>query len=124
MATSFDATAFLRSEPAVADLSAKDGYALIFSGAGVTVAGANARIVGICVDPVASGRNATYQVAGQVRAVAGAGVSKGALLTTDSSGRLVTATTGQNVVAQALEAGSANAVMAVEVFPGGGGLAP
>lgn len=124
MAVSFDAPGFLRTETAGADLSAKEGFALVGSSGNAVTAGANVRILGICVDPVVSGRTTTIQVAGLARAVAGAAITKHALLATDSQGRLVTATAGQNVVAQAMEAaGGAGAIISVELFNGGGGLA-
>lgn len=115
---------FLRTGTAAASFAAKEGYAVVGSGANVAIAGANVRVLGILADNVASGATATIQVAGMARAVAGAAVARWALLATNASGQLITATPGQNVVAQALEAASgAGAVFAVEVFPGGGGLA-
>lgn len=124
MAVGFHAEGFLRTRPAAADFTSSEGRAVVISSGNAALAGANARILGILVDNPKQGKTATIQVAGQVRAVAGAAFADGVLLTTDASGRLVTATTGQNIVAQASEAASgAGAIVAVEVFHGGGGLA-
>lgn len=115
---------FLRAFTAGADFTTHEGKAVVGSGATVVIAGANVRALGILADNVKSGRAATVQVAGMARAVAGAAVAQWALLATNASGQLITATTGQNVVAQALEAASgAGVIFAVEVFNGGGGLA-
>lgn len=115
---------FLRVFTAGADFTSHEGKAVVGSGANVVLAGANVRALGILADNVKSGAGATVQIAGVARAVAGGAFAQWALLATNASGQLVTATTGQNVVAQAYEAASgAGAIVSVEVFNGGGGLA-
>lgn len=91
-------------------------HAVVHSGTtpgACTTAGANAVILGICQDEVdaadvANGRQAQVRIDAVVRAVAGAAVACHALVATNASGRLVTATTGQNVVGRALTAAGAN----------------
>lgn len=91
----------------------------------VTVAAlANHRIYGILQNTPESGQAADVGILGVSKAVAGAALSAGAYLTTDSSGRLVTATTGQLACAQAItDAGGADEVFTVFLNPGLG-LAP
>lgn len=57
---------------------------------------------------------------GETKAVAGAAVTRGDLLMTDTHGRLITATSTNQVVGQAKEsAGAAGVVFAVNLFAGG-----
>lgn len=115
---------FLRAFTAAADFTGKEGHAVVGSGATVAIAGAAARAIGLLADEVPAGKSATVQVAGVARGRAGAAFAAWANLATDAQGRLVTATTGQTIVAQAYEAATAaGQLVRVEVFNGGGGLA-
>lgn len=120
----------LRTEIAGVDLSAKEGFAVIAGSSGtagqVILAGtAGIQIMGVVTDPVIAGRTTTFVASGECRAVAGAAVVKHAKLAVTAAGKFITATTGQVIVGQALEAASADLVLfTIELFSGGGGLAP
>ena len=75
-----------------------------------------ANVLGILQDNPRLGEGGTIKVRDVSKAVIGAAVAVDALLTTDAQSRLVTATTGQNVVARALEAGgTVNQLISVEL---------
>lgn len=112
----------LRAVLASADLSASQWCAMKLDANGkLAVAGANQRhIAGVLVDdPAAANRSGTVLTRGRVKVKAGAAISLadgGTPLTTDASGRFVTATTGQFVHAIAYEAaGAANVLIEVEL---------
>jgi len=78
-------------------------------------------LVGVSVENIANGNSASYQAGGKGVAYAGAAVAVGALLTTDSSGRAVTATQSasstQNLIGRAVTAASgANQLIEIELF--------
>lgn len=76
--------------------------------------------IGILQDDPATGEAGTIKTDGVSKGQAGAAFTNRALLTTDATGRLVTATTGQNVVARALEAATAaDQLVAVDIRLGG-----
>lgn len=73
------------------------------------IATAAAVVWGVAKNDAASGKECLIGVHGTVPAKAGAAIAVGAALTTDSSGRFVTATTGQRIFGRALQAaGAAN----------------
>jgi len=76
--------------------------------------------IGILQDDPATGEAGTIKTRDVSKVVAGAAFTNRALLTSDANGRLVTATTGQNVIARALEAATASGqVVAAEIRLGG-----
>ena len=101
------------TEPAAGDLSAKQFYFMIWSSSNVTTATA---VTDACTGvlqnkPAAAGRAAELIVVGPTKVVAGAAISAGALLTTDTSGRAVTVTPGTDttkyILGRAMEAAGA-----------------
>lgn len=78
------------------------GHAVTYAGGQVAAAAASPR--GIAKVDAAIGSDCLIGVMGTVPAKAGAAVAVGAALTTDSTGRMVTATTGQPIFARALQA--------------------
>lgn len=80
------------------------------------VNGANARADGILQNSPAQGEAANVAFLGISKAVYGGTVAAGDYLTSDSSGRLVTATTGQLACAKALVAGVVSDVATVNFF--------
>jgi hypothetical protein len=118
------------SYPAAADLSAAQYQAVIVNTSGaIGLAGANSALVdGILHN--APKQNEMGRVIVMRGVVAKArlgtgGATLGALLTTDAVGKLVVATTGQNVVAKAHRyAGAAGDIIEVLWYGRGGGVAP
>lgn len=88
---------------ASADLSAKQFCVVTAAGA---VAGAGVEGLGILQNAPTSGHAASVRYGGISKAIYGGSVAVGAELTADANGHLVTATTGNYVIAQALEAGA------------------
>ena len=86
-------------------------------------AAASAGPVGIIQTKPQSGENGTVAVMGRSKGLAGAAFGYGRFLTTNSSGRLIAATSGNWIVARAREAASANgdvvSVYAMVPFRGG-----
>jgi hypothetical protein len=82
------------------------------------VAGANARSDGILQNAPVSGDSCDVCFEGECKAVYGGTVAAGDYLTTDSSARLVTATTGQLAIAKAKMAGALGDIASVRVFNG------
>lgn len=119
------------SYPAAADLSANQYHAVTINSSGeAALAGANSALVdGILHNPTANAQGVMARVITLrgvvVKAKFGATVALGALLTTDATGRLVTATTGQNVVAKAHRFGGVvNEIVEVLWFASTGRVAP
>lgn len=100
-----------------ADLSAKQFFAVKITGADLAVNLASTggeAILGILQNKPTSGQSADVRFSGVTKAIAGAAYSRGAKLMTDTSGRLITATSTNNVVGLALEAAAgANEIRAV-----------
>lgn len=77
-------------------------------------------IYGILQNTPVLGDVADVCLAGITKAVGGAAITRGAQLMTDTSGRLITATSGNQVVGVALEScGAANNLFTAEIFTGG-----
>lgn len=116
----------VESYEAAADLSANQYQAVVPSSGQVALAGADAQdVLGILQDNLgtAAGQAVQVGVAGKSKAKAGAAFAVDALLTTDATGRMVTATVGQHVHAVALQAaGAADEIVTVRL--GYLGLAP
>lgn len=117
----------LRSHIADADFTASAQYrAVKRTSTGLALCGAaDVGFYGVLQDDVPIGRYATAKVRDTSKMVAGAAVAAGAKLTTDASGRFVTAATGNTIVGRAREAAAAAGdLFAGEIFQAGGGLAP
>lgn len=82
-------------------------YFAKLSGANVVVADAKADVIGVTREDVTSGYTVPVVVDGITLVTYGGSVTAGDKLQSDANGKAVTATTNQNIVAYALEAGSA-----------------
>jgi len=109
-----------------ADLSTKQFHAVKMHSVGgqVAQAGAGELAIGILQDkPDAALQGVEIEMDGISKAVAGAAVAVGAKLMSNAAGRLITATSGNHVVAIALEAApSDGAFIAVKVVGSAGQL--
>lgn len=94
---------------AAADLSSfRYRFVVMSADYTVNIAGAGARALGVLQDnPAAAGRGALVCTDGTTKLVAGAAVAAGALLTSDATGRGVTAGGGTQYSAKALQAATA-----------------
>lgn len=107
------------SYEAAGNISANQFHAVVVSSGRAALAGAAAqKVLGILQDNLGIAAGAAVQVgySGKSKAKAGAAVAADALLTTDATGRLVTATIGQHVHAVALQAAAgANEIITVRL---------
>lgn len=112
--------AFHRSFLAATDIAAYRVVTLNSADNTVEIANAATDVpVGITGAAVTSGDPVRVHWLGSHIAEAGAAVAKGALLTADSQGRVVTASTGNKVVGRALEAAAAaGGLIEVQFMPG------
>ena len=113
----------LRAYPAVADYSVTGQYCAVKRVAGgIELCGANSTtFLGVLIDDPKEGEPGSVKVRDVAKGKAGAAFAIDAKLTTDASGRFVTATSGQNVWAKALEAATAaDQLVAIEVVGFGG----
>ncbi len=94
-------------EVAAVDLSAAQFRAVKFTATGWDLAGAGEQAVGFVQNDPTSGRVAEVLIDGVTKAIAGAAFAKGAKLMTNATGRLITATATNHIVAQALAAAGA-----------------
>lgn len=103
--------------PTNGDLSTKQKLAVVLNATGtLDVAGANVRCLGILIDDPKSGKTGTVQTRDVAKVLAGAAITQGAFVTSDASGRAVTATTGQIAWGQALQSvTAANQIVAVRL---------
>jgi hypothetical protein len=111
-----------RTVLASGDLSASQYRMIVLDGSGnAALAGANARAYGVLqTKPTAAGQASTVARNGISKCVAGAAYAVGVLLATDANGRVVLATTGQNVVGIARKAaGGAGELQPVEIVNSG-----
>lgn len=97
------------------DLSSSQYKALTLASDGaVDVSGADAEVIGFCMNSPSTGQVAEIAtVGGGAKAIAGGTILAGALLATDANGDVVTATENQAVCAMALEGAVDNDVFAV-----------
>lgn len=105
---------------AAADLSTKQFYAVKLTAArAVNLASANTdSIYGILQNKPKSGEAADVGIFGISKAVAGAAISAGAALMSDTAGKLITQTSTNPKVAIALEAaGAADQIITVKIIP-------
>lgn len=73
----------------------------------VVAAAAGDEILGVIQNAPNTGQPAAVCIAGSSFAIAGAAITTGALLTSDATGRVVTAAAGNSLIGHALEAASA-----------------
>ena len=111
------------TEVAAADLSAKQFFAVALGATGWALGGANEQGIGVLQNDPISGAAATVQLDGISKAVAGAAITKGAKLMTNAAGKLVTATIGLHIVAEAKAAAGADGDV-IPVIIAYQGLAP
>lgn len=108
----FEAVGSPLSLPADANAIRIARFVVLAAGGISEAADANDEVVGVSMEAVGAGLTG-YPIACarpngcKVEVVSGAAVLAGALLTTDSQGRAITATTGDNVNGQALTASGA-----------------
>lgn len=92
---------------------------------GITYTGDGALAHGVLYNKPASGAAAQVELLGQILKVrAGGTVAAGANVASDANGQAVTATTGEYILGEALEAGVSGQIISVLTFSGGGGLVP
>jgi len=107
----------LVSYEAGADLSAKQFYFVSVSSDGqVDPTGDGARAVGVLQnDPDAAGKAATVATAGKSRVSCGGSVTAGGPVASDTNGQAVDAASGDWILGEALEAGSSDEVITVQL---------
>lgn len=107
---------------AAADLSAKQFYAVKITAArAVNLASTGGEaIYGILQNKPTSGQAADVGLMGISKAIAGGTIAAGDYLMTDTSGKLITATSTNHRIAQALEAGVVNQIITVALGPNSG----
>lgn len=109
---------------AAADLSAKQFYAVKITAArAVNLASTGGEgIYGILQNKPPSGEAADVGLIGVTKAIAGGTIAAGDLLMTDTAGKLITATSTNHAVGQALEAAVANQIFTMAIGLGGLGV--
>lgn len=106
---------------AAADLTTKQyTYVKLDNTGKIVSSGAGEGGIGVLLDDPDVGSYGTVGILGQGKAVFGGAVTAGDNLTTDASGRLVTAGDGDVVVAQALENGATNTIHRIQMTGGAG----
>lgn len=121
-----EAPGFTYTKPAAGDLSALQfrGMVIDSNGRASQQTSAGGRIDGVLQNkPAAIDRSATLVKSGETKFVAGAAITRGADLAVDTSGRVVTAATGNRRVGVAMQAAGA-AGDVIEVLLGNDGVAP
>lgn len=107
---------------ATTDLSAKQYFAVKLDTAGdrnvVLASTGGERIYGILQNKPTAGLAADVCLTGLSKAQIGGTITRGDVLKTDTAGKLITASTGNIGVAEAMESGVAGDVRAVHVFGG------
>lgn len=102
-----------------ADLSAKQFFAAVQTGSNTVglQTSAGGPIAGIIQNKPVSGQAASLRFEGVTKAAAGASVAAGAEVMVDATGRLITATSTNQVVGRAVEsAGGAGVIFSVRLF--------
>lgn len=103
------------------DLSAKQFYFVSVAADGqIDPTGAGAIAQGVLQDaPAAAGRAALVAVAGKVKVVCGAAVTRGGPVASTSTGTATNATTGNIILGTALETGAAGRIIEMIFQPRG-----
>lgn len=97
------------SEVADADLSAKQFYGVKFSSTGVALCSTAGEVCdGFLQNKPVLGETCNVMVFGKTKAVAGAALAKGALVSITAAGKLKAAASGEYVVGKLLEAAAAD----------------
>lgn len=110
----------LEAFPAGADLSTNQFCAVKFNGAAsLVLAGAGEDILGILEDKPKLGQSGTVSLAGRPKAKLGGTVVAGAYLAVDGSAHLVTAASGNFIVAKAMEAGASGEIIQIKLIAAG-----
>jgi hypothetical protein len=104
-----------------ADLSTKQFYFVSLASDGqIDPTGAGAIAQGVLQDaPAAAGRAALVAVAGKVKVVCGAAVTRGGPVASTSSGTATNATTGNIILGTALETGASGRIIEILFQPRG-----
>ncbi len=93
---------------AAEDLSSAQYFGAVLSSGQAAIAAAGEDAIGVIQnDPDTQGLEATIAIGGVLRVIAGAAFASGIKLATDSAGKFVTATSGDQVLARAVEAATA-----------------
>lgn len=97
------------NQAASADLSAKQFYGVKFGASGIALCATAGEVCdGVLQDKPESGDVGNVMISGITKAVAGAAVTKGALVAVTAAGKFVTATATDYSVGRAMEAASAD----------------
>lgn len=105
-----------RSKIAGADLSAKQFYVVKINSSGqIVLAGDGEVAYGVLQDKPVSGAVGAVAVFGQTKAILGGTVAAGAKVASDANGKVVTATTGENVLGVCVEGGAVNELRSIEL---------
>ncbi len=87
------------AKPAGADLTGKEGYAVKLDTDGTLIlATAGDPVWGIVIEGTTAGKYTTCAISDMPEAVCGAAIAEGAKVASDANGKLVTATTGDDVI--------------------------
>lgn len=107
------------SIPVSADMTNKQFYIVKGSTTSVTLCTAGVQPIGVCVDtPAASGRPGNIAISGVCKVVAGAAITAGAYVASDSSGKAVTAASADFALGIARSAAAADGdVISVLLMP-------
>lgn len=116
----FEQALSTRSVIAGADLSTKQFYAVKLNSSGqIVLSGSGEFVYGILQDKPASGAVGAVAVHGVTLAIYGASVTAGTRLMSDGAGKLIHATSSNQVVAIARESGANNEIRTVEILRAG-----
>ena len=116
---SFQQSLQTRSVPVTADMTSKQYYIMKASSGSMAVCGAGQQPIGVIQDtPAASGRPGCLGFDGVSKVVAGAAISAGAYVSSDSAGKAVTAASGDFPLGIAESAATADGdVISVNLMP-------
>lgn len=105
--------------PVNADMSTKQYFFMKNSAGSAAVAGAGQQVMGVLQnDPAASGRAGNIGIQGITKVVAGAAISAGAYVSSDASGKAVTAVSGDIPAGIAVTAATADLdVISINLMP-------
>lgn len=109
---------------AASDLSAAQHHFVTHDGAEVDLTGDGALAHGVVYNKPAAGEAAAVQLLGGIlRVEAGGTIAAGANVASNAAGEAVTATAGEVILGEALEAGADGQIISVLTFSGGAGTA-
>ena len=102
-----------------ADLSEAQFRFVVATGRSVALSGAGAAADGVVINDPENGGAATVVVFGRVIVEAGGEITNGAEVTSDATGKVVTATTGDIVLGKALEGAVDGQLISIDFYKGG-----